>query len=114
MNSRGRAMITARPRRPVIQAATLAILLCFVATPARAQDSLPTGQAAPTYAYAKPQGFYATPQAYRPCTCYFPQGYCPFPQGNCVAVRPSSQYPFGSPQFDTTQPTFLAPAIQAR
>ncbi len=114
MNSRGRAMITARPYRPFTQAGVITTLLFLVATTARAQDSAPTGQAAPTYSYATPQATYATPQASRPCTCYFPQGYCPFPRGNCVAVRPTPQSPFGSSQFDPTPPTYLAPASQGR
>ncbi len=100
-------MITARPHRPSAQAAVITTFLFLLATSAWAQDSVLTGQAAPTYPYA-------TPQTSRPCTCYFPQGYCPFPRGNCVAVRPTPQSPFGSSQFDTTPPTYLAPASQAR
>jgi hypothetical protein len=116
-------MIPVHPRRPAFAAAAFAIVLVSVAAPARAQGD-PPGKAtpqsvspAPQATYAAPQtyggGTYASPQANRPCTCYFPQGYCPFPRGNCVAVRPSPQQHFGSPQLDLSQPAYLAPSMQS-
>jgi hypothetical protein len=107
-------MVLARALRRSGAAVCLTLGLLLITAPsAHAQGGTPT-KAAPQATYSAPQSFpsgqYASPQAYRPCACYFPQRYCAFPtgtcafpRGNCIEVRPSGQWPVGTPQFGSGQ-----------